>query len=147
MQMQQNQDTDLLQDVYRGASIGERGARLMLEKSRDGGLSAKLSGFADEYTTIKQEAANQLSSYGEAPRQTTALENSAQWLGIQLETLADKTPAHMAEMLMTGNTQSMIRDIESIKRNHNTKQQTRELAGRLVRLENDSFNAMKTYLS
>jgi len=147
MQLQETQDTALLQEVYQNASIGERGTRLMLEKSKDGGLSAKLSGFADEYTTIRQEAADQLSGYGEAPRQPTALENSAQWLGIQLETLVDKTPAHMAEMLMEGNTQNMIKDIESIKRNHNTRQQTRELAGRLVRLENDSFNAMKTYLS
>ncbi|MCL2579400.1 MAG: hypothetical protein FWE32_05150 [Oscillospiraceae bacterium] len=142
-----HQDTDLLQEVFKGASIGERGAGLMLEKARDGGLSAKLTDYMREYMTIKQEAAQQLADHGQTPTPPGMTERHAQWLGIQLETLMDKTPAHMAEIRMEDNVKNLIKDIEAIKRNHDTSQPTRELAGRLVRLENDSFNAMKTYLS
>jgi len=144
---QQTQDVTLLQEVYHSASMGERGSKLMLTKSKDGGLSAKLSEFSDAYANIKQEASDQLATYGQAPIQSGALENTAQWMGVQLGTLIDQSPSRMAEMLIQGSAKSMIKSIENIKRNHDTEKRTRELAGRLVSLENDSLAAMKTYLS
>jgi len=144
---QQTQDVTLLQEVYHNASMGERGSKLMLDKSKDAGLSAKLSEFSDAYSNIKREAADRISTYGQAPKQSSALEDAAQWMGVQLGTLIDQSPSRMAEMLIQGSAKSMIKSIEDIKRNHDTEKRTRELAGRLVSLENDSLAAMKTYLS
>ena len=144
---QQTQDANLLQQVYHTAAAGERGTELMLEKSRDGGLSAKLNDFKQEYSSIKKDAADQLFAYGEQPQDPSAMETAAQWMGVQVGTLTDKSPSRMAEMLIEGSVKSMIGSIQDIKRNHQAQQPTRELAGRLVSLENDSLTAMKTYLS
>jgi len=147
MQQQQNHDTALLQKVYHSASIGERATRIIHEKSQGSGMSAKLDEFIHEYAAIKQEAAHQLSAHGEAPKEPGALENTVQWMGVQLGTLMDKTPSHMAGMLMQDSTKEMIKSIEDIKQNYNTDTNVRKLAGRLVRVENDSLDAMKTFLS
>ncbi|MCL2856424.1 MAG: hypothetical protein FWE19_01690 [Oscillospiraceae bacterium] len=144
---QQNQDATLLEQVYHSAEMGERGTELLIKKSKDGGLSSKLGEFRDEYASIKKDAADQLSAHGKAPKKASTLETSAQWMGVQLSTLADQSPARMAEMLVTGSAKNIIKGIEDIKQNHEAQHQTRKLAGRLVALENDSFNAMKTYLN
>jgi hypothetical protein len=127
--------------------MGERGMSLMLEKAKDSGLSSKLVDFLDEYASIRKEAADQLTAYGHTPRDATALEATAQWMGVQIGTLADKSPSRMAEMLITGSAKNIINGIEDIKRNQKAQQYTRNLAGRLVSLEHDSLAAMKTYLS
>ena len=145
--MQQNQDITLLQKVYHNASMGERAARLMLEKSQGSGMSAKLSELTQQYDGIKQEAARELLSYGEAPAQPGTVESAAQWMGVQLGTLVDKSPAHMAEMLIMGSTKNMVDSIGDIRQNHGADTRARQLAGRLVRVETDSLDAMKTYLS
>ena len=146
-QQHQSQDTTLLQEVYHSAAVGERGVGLMLEKSRDGGMSAKLSGFKQQYGNIKKDAADRLSAHGHQPHDPGTLETASQWFGVQLGTLADQSPSRMAEMLIEGSTKNMVDSIQDIKRNHQAKHSTRELAGRLVSLENDSLSAMKTYLS
>jgi len=144
---QQNQNTNLLEQVYHSAQMGERGTELMIEKSNIGSLSAKLGEFRDEYANIKKDAADQLSAYGQTPKEATNLETTAQWMGVQLSTLADQSPSRLAEVIITGNAKNMIKDIENIKQNHQAQHETRKLAGRLVALENDSFNTMKTYLN
>ena len=144
---QQNQDAALLEQVYHSAEMGERGTQLLIKKSEDGSLSSKLGEFRDEYANIKKDAADMLTACGQPPKKATALETTAQWMGVQLSTLADQSPARMAEMLITGSAKNMIKSIEDIKRNHEAQHQTRKLAGRLVALEQDSLNAMKTYLN
>ena len=142
-----NDDTTLLQEVYHSAYMGERGTQLMLGKSKDGGLSAKLSELGEEYAAIREQAAEKLTSYGQQPKDSSAIENTAQWLGVQIGTLTDSSPSRMAEMMISGSADMMIDSIEDIKRNHQAQHHTRQLAGRLVKLETDSFNTMKTYLS
>ena len=144
---QQNHDDALLEQVYHSAEMGERGTQLLIKKSESSPLSAKLSEFRDEYAGIKKEAADRLFAYGQTPKEATAIETAAQWMGVQLSTLADQSPARMAEMLITGSAKNMIKGIEDIKQNHQAQHQTRKLAGRLVALENDSLNTMKTYLN
>ena len=144
---QQNQDATLLEQVYHSAQMGERGTELLIKKSKIGSLSSKLGQFRDEYTSIKKDAAEQLFAYGQTPKEATALETGAQWMGVQLSTLTDQSPSRMAEMIITGSAKNMIKDIESIKQNHEAQHETRKLAGRLVALENDSLNTMKTYLN
>jgi len=145
--MQQNQDITLLQKVYHNASMGERAARLMLEKSGGSGMSAKLSELAGQYASVRQEAAQELSTFGEIPAQPGPAESAVQWMGVQLGALVDKSPSHMAQMLIMGSTRNMVDSIGDIKQNHGANTRARQLAGRLVRVETDSLAAMKTYLS
>ena len=144
---QQNQDATLLEQVYHSAEMGERGTQLLIKKSKDGSLSSKLGEFRDEYASIKKDAADQLSAHGQVPREATTLETTAQWMGVQLSTLADQSPSRMAEMLITGSAKNMIKGIEDIKQNQQAGHQTRKLAGQLVALEHDCLNNMKTYLN
>ena len=144
---QQSQDATLLEQVYHSADMGERGTQLLMKKSKDGSLSSKLGGFRDEYASIKKDAADQLSAQGQAPKKASALETGAQWMGVQLSTLTDQSPARMAEMLVTGSAKNMVSDIQNIKRSHEARHETRKLAGRLVALEDECLSDMKTYLN
>jgi len=145
--LQQNQDTTLLEQVYHSADMGERGTSLLMKKSKEAKLSSKLGEFRDEYAEIKSEAAERLFATGQPPRQATTLEATAQWMGVQLSTLADQSPSRMAEMLITGSTRKMIKGIGEIRQHPDAKRETRMLAGRLVALEDDTLNTMRTYLN
>ena len=144
---QQNHDAALLEQVYHSAEMGERGTQLLIKKSESSPLSAKLSEFRDEYAGIRKEAADRLFAYGQTPKEATALETAAQWMGVQLSTLTDQSPARMAEMLIKGSAKNMIKNIEDIRQNYEADNHTRTLAGQLVALENDCLGAMKSYLN
>lgn len=144
---QQDAQTTLLEEVYQSAAMGERGAELMLGKSQDNSMTAKLSEFRSEYASIKEEAAERLAHSGKQPKEIGPAKTTAQWMGVQLGTLTDKSSARMAEVLIEGSTKKLIKNIEDIKHNPQASHETRKLAGRLVKLEDDSLTAMRTYLN
>ena len=76
--------------------------------------------FLSHYNDIKEEAAALLAQRREFPREPAGSDKIGLWMGVQMNTLMDKSPPHLAEMLIQGGTMGIIKtDIECIScRNH-----------------------------
>lgn len=143
----QNEDTiAMLKEVYQNASMGERGSRLLLERSEDSHFSSPLSEYADACREIKDDAAHQLSQYGEIPKDSGKMEQASQWMGVQMNTMIDKTSSHMAEMLIEGSTMGIVKGEKDKRRNVDAAPEAVELEDRLIRLQQKYIDTMKGYL-
>lgn len=142
-----SQDVSMLNNIYQNASMGIRGTQLLMEKTDDPQFSNTLHKFLVDYTKIKEQAADGLSNYQELPRDSGMMENAALWMGVQFNTLLDKTASHMAEMLIQGSTMDIIDSTKTLNTHKEISPQTKNLAESLIKIEKDNVQAMKEYLS
>ena len=146
--MDQNKATvDLLNELYQNAAMGERGTALLMEKNSDAALSTQLHQHAADYGTIKNEAAALLSQCGQAPRSGGKMDRAAQWMGVQMNTLIDKTPSHMAEMLIQGSAMGIVKSEKNKRRTPGAAPQALQLEDRLIQLEQNYIETMKQFLN
>jgi len=69
------------------------------------------------------------------------------WMGVQMNTLLDKTSSHMAEMLIQGSSMGMIDNTKTLNTHKNLSPKVEKLTRRLNEIEENNVEAMKRYLS
>lgn len=144
---QSNESVTMLNDIYQAAGMGAQGCELLLGKVEDTQFSDNLRSYSERYNQIKNEAAEILSANGETPKDAGVLEKSRLWMGVQLNTLIDKTPSHMAEMLIQGSTMGVIQGVKHKNTHPQADQQCRDLENQFLSLQQEHIDDMKQFLS
>lgn len=144
---QNKQDISALNNIYKNASMGIKATQLLVEKSDDVEFSRTLHKFLADYTELKEKAAEGLAKCGQLPQDTDRMEDSALWMGVQMNTLIDKTSSHMAEMLIQGSSMGIVDNTKTLNTHKNISPQAQRLTQRLIQIEEDNVQAMKRYLS
>ncbi|WRS29026.1 hypothetical protein U6B65_14810 (plasmid) [Oscillospiraceae bacterium MB08-C2-2] len=141
------QDINMLNNVYQNAEMGIKGTQLLVEKSDDPRFSQTLHRFLGEYAQLKEQAATLLLEQGEQPRDSNLMESTGLWMGVQFNTLIDKTSSHMAEMLIQGSAMGIVDNTKTLNTHQDISPQAKKVAENLIRIEQDNIKAMKQYLN
>lgn len=136
----------MLNEIYQAASMGVQGSELLLNKSQDNQFKEKLHEYSNRYKDIQDEAATLLSNKGEVPRDAGNMEKMGLWMGVQMNTLKDKTSSHMAEMLIEGSTMGIIKSVKHKNTHPEADQQCYDLENKLLSLEQAHIDDMKNFL-
>ncbi|MGI6403578.1 MAG: hypothetical protein ACOX0K_05015 [Oscillospiraceae bacterium] len=144
---QTKQDISALNNLYKNASMGIKATQMLIEKSDDVEFSKTLHKFLVDYTEVKEKAADGLAEYGQLPQSSDLMQDGALWMGVQMNTLIDKTSSHMAEMLIQGSSMGMIDNTKTLNTHKNLSPQVAKLTQRLNQIEENNVQAMKRYLS
>lgn len=138
--------TDMLKRVYENAQMGERGTDLLIEKTEDKELLTVLKGYSEDYKEIKNEAAEMLRDAGEEPEDIDEMVKAMQWMGVQFNTLMDKSPSHIAEMLIQGSAMGIVKGEKNKNQNEQADHGAVRLQSRLIKLEERYLESMKSFL-
>ena len=141
-----NQSVDMLKDIYQTASMGLKGSELLVNKTEDVQFFEKLNEYAASYNDIKNEAATLLSDQGEIPQDGSTMDKAGLWMGVQLNTLKDKTSSHMAEMLIQGSTMGIIESEKQKNRYPDADKKCCKLEDQLLSLQRRQIDDMKEFL-
>lgn len=145
--MNQNSETlNMLNDIYQAASMGAQGCDLMLKKTEDTKFAKKLRSYSVKYNEIKNEAASILTKNGSVPKDAGTMEKSRLWMGVELNTLIDKTPSHMAEMLIQGSTMGIIASEKHKNTHPQADPQCSSLENRFLTVQQEHIDDMKKFL-
>ncbi|HHY52945.1 MAG TPA: hypothetical protein GX499_06855 [Clostridiales bacterium] len=144
---QTKQDISALNNVYKNASMGIKATEMLIDKTEDVEFSKTLHKFLVDYTDVKDKAAEALAEYGQRPQSSALMEDGALWMGVQMNTLLDKTSSHMAEMLIQGSSMGMIDNTKTLNTHKNLSPKVEKLTRRLNEIEENNVEAMKRYLS
>ena len=68
------------------------------------------------------------------------------FMGVQMNSLIDKTPSHIASMLIEGSTMGIIKGEKSKNRNPEASKETLNLQEQLIELGQNFINELKKYL-
>ena len=106
--MEQNQNQDLLEEVYRATQMGLEGIRAVTPKIEDTQLKKEIRREEAVYQKFVSRAEEMLAAKGAIPQTHDGVKKAMLWGSVQMNTLMDSSPEHMAELLINGTTMGIV---------------------------------------
>ena len=139
---------EMLDKMYKNVKMGSDSMVNILSKVKDQGLKAELTTQLDKYEKYSKQVAEMIYDAGGTPKEENILTKAGSRIGIEMNTMIDATPSHLAEMVIEGATMGMT-DMTKILReyeNKNCSEQTIKLAKEIAEFEDKSVDSLKKYL-
>ena len=144
--MNQNATVALLKEIYQNARTAVDAIQVLLTKSTSSHFTGSLQSQAAQYRQIANEAAAQLQGFRELPADNPIFERIGMWASVQMSTMANKSPDHMAEIMINGSTMGVIEMTKHLHANHNVDPAAQALAHKLIGTEQNNIDLMKNFL-
>lgn len=141
-----NPSITLLQEIIRAARDGAEGISLVMEKAEDTALRQALSEEKAQYSAVEQDAGNRLTEMGGRAEPESMANRMGMRMGMQMNTLLDKSPSHLAELLIQGNTMGVISLIRTKNGLPGADEASLALFERMLALQYDAIERAKAFL-
>ncbi len=111
-----NANIEMLNYIYKNAQMGQNSINHLLEIiENDSKFRNLLENQFKEYKNIFDTAEEALSKLGYEAKGTSAIQKFETYMMIDIKTLNNKTPDHVAEMLIQGSTMGIIQITRRLK--------------------------------
>lgn len=144
---EQTPEVSFLTKVYENAKMGSDSIEILSSKVEDPELRSDLQKQHEEYGKITNGAVAALRNQNELPKETGAISQLGLWSSVQMNTALDKSPDHIAQMMIEGSMMGVIDMTRLMKRSGAVPTDVKALGEDLVKLEENSIQRMKEYLS
>lgn len=141
-----NRTAEFLNKVYQNAHMASESIATVAQKVQDQNLLADLQTQHQQYTSITSKATTELANTNELPSEKGFMTQVSTWGGIQMNTMLDKSPDHIAEMMIQGSVMGIIDMTRTIKQYSDIPQNIKALGYELVTIEENNVQRMKNYL-
>ncbi len=139
-------NAQFLNKIYQNAQMASESIATLSQKVQDKNLLSDLNTQHQQYTAITAKATSALANENELPREKNVLEQASAWSGIQMNTMFDKSPDHIAEMMIQGSVMGIIDMTRTIKQYSDVPQNLKTIGYELITAEENNFQRMKNYL-
>ena len=142
------QTTELLEAVRKNAQMGTTTLEILAERlaANERAMAEVITKQLNEYRLIADAAGNNARELGVEPENDCALARTAASAMTSLQTLADKSPSHIAEMVIVGSTRGMISSLRALRTHPEADSDAIGLASRLLLAEANNIEELKRYL-
>lgn len=141
------ENTELLQFVHKNAEMGKGTIPKVLELVKEPKLRQVLSRQLTEYGDIAARAATAIRRRGGQPEDPGQLSEAMSGLALRAKTMGDRSPSHIAEMMIQGSTMGTV---QMTRRIHGLKdrgdQEAIGLAEQLLKTEESNIQQLKGFL-
>ena len=144
--MEQNQNQDLLEEVYRATQMGLEGIRAVTPKIEDTQLKKEIRREEAVYQKFVSRAEEMLAAKGAIPQTHDGVKKAMLWGSVQMNTLMDSSSEHMAELLINGTTMGIVDMTKKIGELGDSDAGARRLAEDFINFEEKSVEQLKKYL-
>lgn len=144
--MQNDRNTEFLNKIYKNSKSGSEAISYLKDKINDKNLLSDLQYQHMEYQNIQNRVGTELSKTGEVPKEQSPVAQIGMWSGVQLNTIMDKSPDKIAEMMIQGSTMGIIDMTRTIKQFPDATPESKKIGEDLIKLEENSMQKMKQYL-
>ena len=141
-------NAEMLDKMYKNVKMGSDSMVSILPKVKDEALKNELTSQLDKYEYYSKQVAGMIYDEGGTPKEENILAKAGSKIGIEMNTMMDSTPSHLAEMVIEGATMGMT-DMTKILREYENKacsESAIKLAKEIAQFEDKSVDALKKYL-
>jgi len=142
-----NQSIELLRDVVRTARDGDEGIRLVMEKTDDTALRQALFAEQEQYQAVERDAGRRLVDMGSRAEPESMMARAGMWMGMQMQTLADRSTKHLANLLIQGSTMGITELTRSRGEHKGADAESVALCERLITLQQNAIEQAKGFLN
>lgn len=141
-----NGNAELLNYVYQNSQMGVDTIKQLIDIAEDEQYKTHLESEFNEYNEIHIAARKALNENGYDEKGISAMEKIRTYLVLNIQTLADKSPSHISEMLIIGSNMGVINAVKNLKKYQNTDPNILGLMDRLLKLEENNIQQLKGFL-
>ncbi len=144
--MNQPETVSLLQEIYQNARTAVEAIETLLSKSSASQFTASLKSQASRYREIAKSAAAQLGGFRELPAENPIFDRIGLWASLQMGTLTNHAPGHMAEIIINGSTAGIVSLTKRLHAAPQTDPAAKALAHDLLDTEQQTIRLMGSFL-
>jgi len=142
-----NETVQLLQDVVRNARTGQDAVEHLMQKTEEGRMRQELIREKEDYAVTRRESERALVNAGGRAEPVGPLAKAGMWAGLEMETLTDRSDAHIAEIVIQGATMGVIEMTKALNSYDGADAGARDLASRFVVQQNETIDRQKVFLT
>lgn len=142
-----NETVQLLQDVVRNARTGQGAVEHLMQKTEAGAMRDELIREKEDYAVTRHQSEQALINAGGKAEPVGPLAKAGMWAGLEMETLADRSNAHIAEIVIQGATMGVIEMTKALNQYDGADADARDLASRFVAQQNETIDRQKGFLN
>lgn len=144
--MDENINLTILNEISKGAKMGMDSITYVSEKLEQEDMREELSAQYSGYGKIVEKVNQLFEKYGEIPDEAPTRDKIMSWMGVQMNTMTDKSNSHIAEMLIQGNTMGIVECQKLINHNPNAEDKVKNVLNEFMSFSQNNIEKMKEYL-
>lgn len=141
-----NGNAELANFIYQNSQMGVDTIKQLIGIVEDDNFKRHLESQYNEYKEIHDAARKSLNENGYDEKGISALNKIKTYLMINMQTLTDKTPSHISEMLIIGSNMGVINAIKNLKKYKDAEPGIITLMERLLKFEENNIQQLKGFL-
>jgi len=144
--MDENINLTILNEVNKGAKMGMDSITYVSDKLEQEDMKEELSAQYSGYGKIVEKVNQLFEGYGEIPDDTPTMDKMMSWMGVQMNTMTDKTNSHIAQMLIQGNTMGIVEGQKLLNHNPDAEDKVKNIINEFISFSQNNIEKMKEYL-
>ena len=141
-----NNDQYILNEINKGIKMGMDSISTISEKVKDCNLKENLQFQYNRYNDILNEVNNELSEFGEFPKELNPMQKAMGWMSVQLNTLDNKSDSKISEMMIQGTNMGIIEGIKLLNHNPSAKPEIKNILNEFVQFQQENVEQLKKFL-
>ena len=141
-----DQTQKLLQSIVENARMGADACDQLMPKTSDMSLRQELMNERQQYENACRDAEAQLMQLGVHPHPKGPMARAGMWMGMEMNTMMDKSASHIADMLIQGCTMGVVEMTKARNSLPDADAQAQGVASALVTAQQESIERLKVFL-
>lgn len=141
-----NINLTILNEIAKAAKTGRDSVDYVLDKVGEEKMRDSLSSEYTEYSKIVDRVNEQFDKYGETPDDQPMMTKMMGWTGVQLNTIADKSNSHIAEIIIQGNDMGIVKCQKLLNHNPRADEEVINILNDFITMQQHNIEKMKTFL-
>ncbi len=146
MKNKDENEVNVLDELNKGACMGQDAIHFILDKVEDEALKKELERQYQGYQQISDKICNLYPEYSEKkPHETSTMNKVMTWYGIEMKTLTDNSTSKIAELLVQGTNMGIIEGRKLL--NHKeTDPNVTKITEEYVAMQEEALEKLKQFL-
>ncbi len=136
----------ILNEVNKGIKMGMDSISTISEKVQSQDLKNDLKFQYDKYNEILNQVNNELSKFGEFPKELNPMQKAMGWMSIEWNTMNDKSDSKISEMMLQGTNMGIIEGVKLLNNNPDAPKQTKNILNEFIKFQENTVEQLKKYL-
>ena len=144
--MDNNENLKVLKELHTGAQMGIKAISYVSEKAENEEFKRELSTQYNQYEDILNKVTDIYNDFGEVPSISNIKNDVMTWMGVQMNTMNDRSNSKLSEMLIQGTVMGIIEGRKILNNNPNVDTNIKDTLNEFVQLQENSVTRLKEFL-
>jgi len=141
-----DQNRKLLESIVENARMGADACDQLLKKCKDAQMRKELMLERDQFNAAGRDAEERLFAMGVHPHPKGPMARMSMWMGMEMNTMMDKSASHIADMLIQGCTMGVVEMTKARNSLPDADAQAQGIASALVTSQQEAIERLKAFL-